>query len=130
MRKRIIFDPETRIISNVVLISDDTLEPNEKEADVDVDFYVGPDMIWDGEKAEYPPEPLVEVMSPTDFAERLGAVNMARLWAAATQSPEVAAFFAQGFTAKEIHRDIAYPALVNLEKIGVITKGTADAVWN
>ena len=72
--------------------------------------------------------PPIQSMTPVEFATALGAVGPA-LWAAASQNPGILAWWVNGLTSGAIERNIAMPAMQQLESAGIIPAGTTAQVW-
>lgn len=68
-------------------------------------------------------------MSPLEFLDKIGPQRFGAIWAAAIQNPQVAFSMMRGFAAQNIEIEESFPALRQMEQLGLLPRGTAIEVW-
>lgn len=64
-----------------------------------------------------------------EFLDRVGPKRFAAIWQAMLVNPAIAFAVMRGFAAETVHCRESFPALLGLEKAGIVPEGTAIEVW-
>lgn len=68
-------------------------------------------------------------MAPVDFLDRIGPTRFGAIWSAAVSNPSIAFPMMRGFAAQSILIAESFPALIQMEQMGLLPAGTALEVW-
>lgn len=71
-----------------------------------------------------------DYLSRLEFLDRVGPTRFAGIFAAMVAQPALAFAVMRGFAAETVHIEASFPAVRQMEALGIVPAGTAVAIWS
>jgi len=75
------------------------------------------------------PDDAPEAVSRLDFFERVGQARFTAIFVAMMANPQMAYQVFRGFAAETIRIEVSFPAILQMEVLGILPEGSAIEVW-
>lgn len=76
------------------------------------------------------PDDAPDSVSRLQFFDRVGPVRFSAIFTAMMASPALAYQVFRGFAAETIHVGVSFPAMLQMEGLGVLPAGSAVEIWS